>query len=30
VIRGQRVMWDGALAAAAHGRPVRFESTYRP
>ncbi len=30
IIRGQRVMWDGQLAANAIGRPVRFESTYRP
>lgn len=26
VIRGRRVMWDGQLANAAHGRPVRFEA----
>ena len=26
IIRGQRVMWDGALADAAAGEPVRFES----
>ncbi|ARS28887.1 dihydroorotase [Sphingomonas sp. KC8] len=30
IIRGQRVMWDGGLANAAQGRPVRFEATYRP
>jgi dihydroorotase len=27
VIRGRRVMWEGALADAAHGEPVRFDST---
>lgn len=26
VIRGHRVMWDGALAAQAIGEPIRFES----
>lgn len=26
IIRGQRVMWDGQLANAAIGQPVRFES----
>jgi dihydroorotase len=26
IIRGARVMWDGALANAATGEPVRFES----
>ena len=26
IIRGRRVMWDGALADAASGEPVRFES----
>jgi dihydroorotase len=26
IIRGKRVMWEGALAGEAHGRPVRFES----
>lgn len=26
IIRGRRVMWDGQLANAAHGRPVRFEA----
>jgi dihydroorotase len=26
IIRGQRVMWDGELAAAASGAPIRFES----
>ena len=26
IIRGRRVMWDGALAKAAAGEPVRFES----
>ncbi len=30
IIRGQRVMWDGQLANQAIGRPIRFESTYRP
>jgi len=30
IIRGRRVMWDGGLANAAEGRPVRFEATYRP
>ncbi|AGH48722.1 dihydroorotase [Sphingomonas sp. MM-1] len=30
IIRGRRVMWEGALANAASGRPVRFEATYRP
>ena len=29
-VRGRKVMWDGTLAATAHGRPVRFEATYRP
>jgi dihydroorotase len=23
-VRGRRVMWDGELAAHAHGEPVRF------
>jgi len=27
IIRGHRVMWDGALANEAIGEPVRFEST---
>lgn len=27
IIRGKRVMWEGTLANAAIGRPVRFEST---
>lgn len=27
IIRGHRVMWDGALAAQAIGGPLRFEST---
>ena len=27
IIRGQRVMWDGALADAAIGEPIRFESS---
>lgn len=27
IIRGRRVMWEGSLANAAHGQPVRFEST---
>jgi dihydroorotase len=26
IIRGQRVMWDGALAQAAIGEPIRFEA----
>lgn len=26
IIRGQRVAWEGALASAAHGEPIRFES----
>ena len=26
VVRGQRVMWDGALASAAQGEPIRFEA----
>jgi len=26
IIRGRRVMWDGALAETAHGEPIRFES----
>lgn len=26
IIRGQRVMWDGALANAAIGAPIRFDS----
>jgi dihydroorotase len=30
IIRGQRVMWEGTLANRAIGRPIRFESTYRP
>jgi dihydroorotase len=30
IVRGRRVMWEGGLAAAATGRPVRFEATYRP
>ncbi|SNS99529.1 dihydroorotase [Sphingomonas laterariae] len=30
IIRGRRVMWEGTLANAAEGRPVRFEATYRP
>jgi len=25
IIRGQRVMWDGALAEAAIGEPIRFQ-----
>src|SRR3954469_6033276 len=25
IVRGQRVMWDGALAEAAIGEPIRFE-----
>jgi dihydroorotase len=27
IVRGRRVMWDGQLADAATGQPVRFEST---
>lgn len=27
IVRGNRVMWDGQLAAAAIGQPIRFEST---
>lgn len=27
IIRGQQVMWDGELAEAAIGQPVRFEAT---
>jgi dihydroorotase len=30
VIRGKRVMWEASLANEAHGRPVRFQETYRP
>jgi len=26
IVRGQRVMWDGALAEAAIGEPIRFEA----
>ena len=26
IIRGRRVMWDGALAETAHGAPIRFEA----
>jgi dihydroorotase len=29
IIRGQRVMWDGQLANAATGQPVRFNDTLR-
>jgi dihydroorotase len=29
-VRGNKVMWDGQLAPAATGRPIRFEATYRP
>ncbi len=29
IIRGQRVMWDGQLADAATGQPVRFNDTLR-
>jgi dihydroorotase len=28
IIRGRRVMWEGALANAAEGEPVRFAETY--
>lgn len=27
IVRGHRVMWDGALADAAIGEPIRFEAT---
>jgi dihydroorotase len=27
VVRGQRVMWEGELTAAAKGEPVRFQKT---
>jgi dihydroorotase len=30
IIRGRRVMWEASLANEAHGRPVRFQETYRP
>ncbi|MGN6121398.1 MAG: dihydroorotase [Sphingomonas oligoaromativorans] len=30
IIRGRRVMWEATLASEAHGRPVRFQETYRP
>ncbi len=30
ILRGQTVMWDGALAAAPTGRPIRFEDTDYP
>lgn len=30
IIRGRRVMWEGELAAQAHGAPVRFEATEFP
>jgi dihydroorotase len=26
IVRGNRVMWDGALANAAIGEPIRFEA----
>lgn len=26
IVRGVRVMWDGALAGSAHGAPIRFEA----
>jgi len=26
IVRGNRVMWDGALANAAVGEPIRFEA----
>lgn len=26
IVRGHRVMWDGALAGAAVGEPIRFEA----
>lgn len=30
VVRGRTVMWEDTLAPQAHGRPVRFQETYRP
>ncbi len=30
IVRGHRVMWEATLANQAHGRPVRFQETYRP
>ncbi|WP_019832159.1 dihydroorotase [Sphingomonas sp. PR090111-T3T-6A] len=30
IVRGHRVMWEATLANEAHGRPVRFQETYRP
>ncbi|HZV56816.1 MAG TPA: dihydroorotase [Sphingobium sp.] len=30
IVRGHRVMWEGALAAQAVGEPIRFESTQFP
>ncbi|WCL53788.1 dihydroorotase [Gimibacter soli] len=27
IVRGKRVMWEGSLANAAHGQPVRFQET---
>lgn len=27
IVRGRRVMWDGALAGVAAGEPIRFETT---
>lgn len=30
IVRGRRVMWDGALADSATGRPIRFEGTIQP
>ena len=26
IVRGKRMMWDGALAGAAQGEPIRFEA----
>ena len=30
IIRGRRVMWENTLADRAEGKPIRFESTWRP
>ena len=30
LIRGRRVMWQGELAAASQGEPVRFMETLKP
>jgi len=29
IIRGRRVMWEGSLADAAEGQPLRFDATIR-